>query len=215
MSKKSPSAGNVNAKMTRIPKQVTKLATRAQALREGTETFFFVNCLTGLKSLCRDPQIAARFVLYLAERTQEKMNTAARSKYISEADWTHYKALVAEAIAGMRNYLEVPNTDNLSILRDVLFRSIKMQDEYERQRCGPVRIIHSRDLLVVENVLRCIVSSDDAPYWAYQTARWYAQRYDPHYGTGLVPASAPLLEDIVRFWTEHQVHKGASEVNDE
>jgi hypothetical protein len=191
--------------MTQIPKQVTKLAARARALREGTETFFFVNCLTGLKSLCRDPQTAARFVLYLAEQTQEKMNTAVRSRYISEADWARYQALVAEAIAGMRDYLEAPNTDNLSVLRDVLFRSIKMQDEYERQKYGPVRIVHSRDLLVVENALRCIVSSDEAPYWAYQAARWYAERYDPHYGTGLIPASAPLLEDMVRFWIEHQM----------
>jgi hypothetical protein len=199
--------------MTSIPKQVTKMAARAQALREGTESYFSVNCLTGLKSLCREFQTAARFVLYLAKRTQDKMNAAARSRYISEADWADCKALVAEAIAGMSSYLEVPNTDNLSVLRDVLFRIAEMQNEYERQEWGPVRIVYSQDLLVVENALRCVVSRNEAPFWAYHTARQYAERYDPHYGAGLIPTSASMLEDIVRFWTEHQIHQDPSEAN--
>ena len=202
--------------MNPIPKQITRLAARARALREGTETYFFVNCLTGLKSLCRDHQVAARFVLYLAERTQEKMNadskhpTAARSDYSSEANWAYYKAFVAEAIAAMRGYLEMPSAANgdrggrTSALRDILFRITEVQNEYERQRWGPVRLIYSRDLLVVENALRCFVSPDEASYWAYHTARQYAERYDPHYGTGLIPASAPLLEDIVQFWHSDQ-----------
>jgi hypothetical protein len=201
--------------MTSIPKQVTKLAARAQALREGTESYFSVNCLTGLKSLCREPQTAARFVLYLTERTQNKMNAAARSRYVSEADWVHYKALVAEAIAGMSSYLEAPNTDNLSVLRDVLSRIAKIQSEYERQEWGPVRIVYSQDLLVVENALRCAVSRNEAPFWAYHTARQYAERYDPHYGVGPIPTSASLLEDIVRFWTEHQIHQAPFEAQDE
>ena len=104
--------------MNPIPKQVTRLVARARALREGTETYFFVNCLTGLKSLCRDHQVAARFVLYLAERTQEKMNadnkhpTAARSDYSSEANWAHYKAFVAKAVDAMRGYPEMPSAAN-------------------------------------------------------------------------------------------------------
>ncbi len=193
--------------MNSIPKQITKLATKAQALREGTDTYFSVNCLTGLKSLCCDAHVAAHFVLYLAEQTQEKMNIAARSEYISEVDWAHYKALVAEAIAAMRSYLEVPSAANLSALRDVLLKITEVQDEYERQRWGPVRLIHSRDLLVVEDALRCFVSPDEAPYWAYHTARQYAERYDPHYGTGLIPASTPLLEDIAQFWHSDQAHR--------
>ena len=43
----------------------------------------------------------------------------------------------------------------------------------------------------------------EVPYWAYQTARHYAEQYDPRYGDGLIPASAPLLEDIVQFWKEY------------
>ena len=57
---------------------------------------------------------------------------------------------------------------------------------------GLVRLIHSRDLLVVEKALRCFVSPDEASYWVYHTARQYAERYGPHYGTGFIPSSAPL-----------------------
>src|SRR5204863_2359495 len=33
-----------------------------------------------------------------------------------------------------------------------------------------------------------------------QMARDYAERYDSSHGTGLTPASAPLLQDIADFW---------------
>ena len=36
--------------------------------------------------------------------------------------------------------------------------------------------------------------------WAYEIARDYAERYEGSHGTGLVPKSAPLLQDIVDFW---------------
>jgi hypothetical protein len=44
---------------------------------------------------------------------------------------------------------------------------------------------------------------EDAGFWAYHAARAYAERYDPQYGTGLIPESAPMMEEIVRFWSEY------------
>ena len=65
-------------------------------------------------------------------------------------------------------------------------------------------MIRNRDLLVVEDALRVLVSGPEmAPIWAYQAARDYAERYDPRYGTGLIPSSAPLMEDIARFWRDY------------
>jgi hypothetical protein len=43
----------------------------------------------------------------------------------------------------------------------------------------------------------------EAGYWAYHAARDYAERYDPHYGTGLIPESAPMVKAIVGFWCEY------------
>jgi hypothetical protein len=46
--------------------------------------------------------------------------------------------------------------------------------------------------------------SHDYP-WAssdlgYRIARKYAERYSSQYGTGLIPESAPFVEDIAEFW---------------
>jgi hypothetical protein len=79
-------------------------------------------------------------------------------------DWAHYKALAAEAVAGMRSYLKASADDRLSALRDILFRIAQVQNEHEKQEWGSVRVIYSQDLLVVENALCCVVSSHEAPF---------------------------------------------------
>ena len=60
-------------------------------------------------------------------------------------------------------------------------------------------------VLIIENSLRCVLSwtVEEAGYWAYHAARDYAERYDPHYGTGLIPESAPMVKAIVGFWCEY------------
>jgi hypothetical protein len=65
----------------------------------------------------------------------------------------------------------------------------------------PLRTIHSNEVLTIEDALLCITQPWAAPYWAYQTAKDYAERYNPRYGTGLIPESLPLLDDIIAFWT--------------
>jgi repressor LexA len=64
-----------------------------------------------------------------------------------------------------------------------------------------VRIIKNNDLVLVEYALRTVLADEaSAPVWPYQTARCYAERYDSGHCTGLTPASAPLVQDIVDFW---------------
>ena len=52
-------------------------------------------------------------------------------------------------------------------------------------------------LLLIDDALRCFVEEWNAPFWAYQTARQHAERYDSRYGTGLIPTSADAVQDIV------------------
>jgi hypothetical protein len=66
-----------------------------------------------------------------------------------------------------------------------------------------VRMIRNLDLLVIENALRSVVFIIEAPAWLYQAARHYAERYDPRHGTGLIPASAPMMREIADFWRDH------------
>jgi hypothetical protein len=50
--------------------------------------------------------------------------------------------------------------------------------------------------------IHCALAEDTtvAGHWAYQAARDYAEQYNPHYGTGLIPESAPLVAVIAEFW---------------
>src|SRR2546428_9269429 len=43
--------------------------------------------------------------------------------------------------------------------------------------------------------------------WGYRLARQYAERYNARYGTGLIPESAPLVEDIADFWCQYHLGK--------
>ncbi len=82
------------------------------------------------------------------------------------------------------------------------------QNEYRTIYGGPVRIIRSKDLLVAEEALRAILRPAEAPTWLYQAARDYSERYNARYGTGLIPESAPMVEEIAGFWRKHYGIKG-------
>ena len=58
---------------------------------------------------------------------------------------------------------------------------------------------------MVEKALYCALAQDAtaAGHWAYQAARDYAEKYDPRYGSELIPASAPLVAVIAEFWRAH------------
>jgi hypothetical protein len=83
-----------------------------------------------------------------------------------------------------------------------LIQKQQEQDEHKRIGWGMVRIVRSMELVVVENALKSILREDEAPTWLYQAARDYAERYDSRYGTGLIPASAPMMQEIADFWQE-------------
>ena len=50
----------------------------------------------------------------------------------------------------------------------------------------------------------------ESAHWGYQTARQYAERYNPRYGTGLIPESASAIEDIVTYWAHEHFGEDAS-----
>jgi len=183
--------------------QIRRLAETATALRLGTSKYFPITRLTSIKSLCKQPEIAAQFVFYLAERTLERMQAQGCPEYAEAADWMRYQSLISEAIKLMRDHLQVPTEMNLSPLRTMLRKAEAVQTYAGEQIWGhPLRTIHSTDVLVIEDALRCITLPFAAPYWAYQTAKDYAECYNPRYGTGLIPDSLPMLDDIIVFWIE-------------
>ena len=85
-----------------LPPQVRKLNQTAAELRSGAGTHFFITRLTSIKSLCKQPEVAAAFVFHLAERTLERMQAQGSPAYMDPADWARYRIIVAEAVAVMR-----------------------------------------------------------------------------------------------------------------
>ena len=63
-----------------------------------------------------------------------------------------------------------------------------------------MRLIESREVVLVEDAIACLLFPYQSADWGYRLARDYAERYDPHYGSGLVSDSAPYVEEIAGFW---------------
>ena len=68
---------------------------------------------------------------------------------------------------------------------------------------GTVRMYTSREQVVVEDDLKSNLRDHHSPVWLYQAARDYAERYDSRYGTGLIPDSAPMVQEIADFWRDY------------
>lgn len=174
-------------------KKVERLAEIAEALRRGED--FSVTRLTVLKGLCEDAEAARAFALFLTRKVQKKM----REKKSEQ----RYRGLVNRGVMEMRTYLDHPSEENKERLHSLLQEMIGEQNEYRNIYGGQVRIIRSKDLLVAEEAVRAILWPAEAPTWLYQAARDYSERYNARYGTGLIPESAPMVEEIAGFWRKH------------
>jgi hypothetical protein len=185
-----------------IAQKLRKLADTVQEIEAG-KIFLSITRLASVKSLCQTHEAAMHFTLYLAERTEEKMQTEPPSQYHSADELAHYHKLAMKSVAAMRAYLAQPSSEHRLALLAILGTVRSVQNEVKRVGWNEVRIIKSRHLLVVENALYCFTSPEAMGIWAYQAASNYVERYDPHYGTGFTPESIPMLNDIVTFWSEY------------
>jgi DNA-binding MarR family transcriptional regulator len=110
--------------------------------------------------------------------------------------------MMTEALAGMEAWQRGPTDDLRQALADLQWRMQAEQNEHKNIPWGAVRIVTDWDLFLCEEALRCLLHPREPGSWAYEMARDYAERYDASHGTGLTPASAPLLQDIADFWMQ-------------
>jgi hypothetical protein len=187
-----------------VPHEVLRKLRKLAALPdEARQSRFAVSItrLTVLKSMCQEPAVANRFVTYLARQTLQRVEQRRGHSRRRPPDQAQsHRQLMREALAEMEAWPEAPTEEGRQRLWKFLGRIQNEQNEYRQIKWGAVRIITDNDLLVVEDALRCVLRPHGAGVYAYQTARQYTERYDPSHGTGLIPASAPLVQDIVDFW---------------
>jgi hypothetical protein len=191
-----------------VPK-IRQLATIARELREGAS--FNITRLTMLKSLCEDATAAAQFALHLAQLTYRRMQEKACPFHLDPQQWEYYKQVVDEAIRQMQRYIEHPTQEAADLVQAWLSDVRAIQNTYRNQAWGPVRIIHSTEVLLIEYALSCLLQPTASADWGYHLARQYAERYNSRYGTGLIPESAPLVEDIADFWCQYHLGKPLQE----
>ena len=176
-----------------IVKKVKKLSEVAEELRQGKD--LPVTRLTTIKSLCEKPEAAAAFALFLAQRIQSKMR--------QEESPERYRELVDRAVKELKPYL-TDSTEERKERLSSLCREIEAeQNEYKKIGWDMVRMLKSRDLVVVEESLKLVLKGYEAAIWAYQAAKDYAERYDVLHGSGLIPRSAPMVEEIAGFWRKY------------
>ena len=176
-----------------IVKKVKKLSEVAEELRQGKH--FPVTRLTTIKSFCGEPEAAAAFALFLAGRIQSKM----RQEQSSE----RYRELVDRAVKELKPYLTDPTEERKGRLSSLCREIEAEQNEYKKIGWDMVRMLRSRDLVVVEESLKSVLKRYEAPIWAYQAAKDYAERYDTRHGSGLIPSSALMVEEIAEFWRKY------------
>ena len=138
------------------------------------------------------------------------MDAGDRTEIIEPDEWAGFKEVVGRA-GYVSNVLEKKAWSN----PDLAFRRFReleqLQNTYVHQEWGPVRIMRSRDTLAVEYAVNCFLSKSQAPYWAYLLARTYAERFDAGFFGGLVPKSAPMVEEIATFWRNYYLTAAEAE----
>lgn len=187
-----------------VESRISRLTQIADELKNGKS--FPITRLTTIKKLCEDVTAAREFALHIAKRAQEKMSGQEAPDHIDKTDWLKFKEVVGRAIVHMEGFLKERFTKSESEMMALLSEIRRLQDTYDDQRWGPVRMIASSETLVVEYALRCFPSSSEVPYWAYHLAREYTERYDSRFGTGLIPESAPMVEEIAAFWRNYYLN---------
>jgi len=180
--------------------KVRKLALLPQEARQ-CQFAVPVTRLTSLKSLCHQPGVANHFVTYLAGKTLERVQKGKGRCRIAR-DLAH-RQLIADTLVEMQALLKKQTEERRQRLRELLERMRSEQNEYQRIKWGSARLITDAELLVFEYALHYLLGmAHEAGHWAYQTAHCYAERYDSNHGTGLIPSSAPLVQDIADFWLQ-------------
>jgi hypothetical protein len=183
-----------------VVKKIQGLAKLAADLHHGQQ--FNITRLTLIKSLCSDPNAAAKFAVHIAKLAQRQFKARSGKKK------QEYEELIARAVPAMARFLKSPTDATESRLWEFHQRAKDAQSKVEHQRWGGVRIIECWELLIVETAMECLLYPSHSSILGYQVARKYAEKYDPHYGTGLIPKSAPMMDEIAEFWGRHFLGRG-------
>ena len=153
------------------------------------------------------PRLLHASLSTLRQLTHKKMQEKPCPSHLDAEQWEHYKQVVEKLSDRCNGTWSTRPRKPPNSCRRGCQMYVLIQNTYRNQAWGPVRIIHSTEVLLIEYALSCLLQPTASADWGYHLARQYAERYDSRYGTGLIPESAPLVEDIADFWCQYHLGK--------
>ncbi|MBI1783656.1 hypothetical protein HYR69_00805 [Candidatus Sumerlaeota bacterium] len=145
--------------------------------------------LTVLKKWFKHPGRLGTFALWVGARA-----TSRKGKTKGEAGnlFKQARALL------VRQHPVFPKVDRKTA--EKLHDNLKLfQNQYEKQRWGPVRIVKNWNLFLVEQGLAVWLWHTNSPADGYKLASDYCRHYDSAYGTDLNGPSRAKIMELVRF----------------
>ncbi len=169
--------------------RVLRLRQLAEALERGQS--HPLTRLTILKPLCESSHDAVAFA---------RFGVDAAVRLLSDSSGDSSGPLVL--LRTVRRFLRPTRTSAAGVSGHdgsaLLAQLVDFQAERRRMRWGVVRVITSQPVLAGEVALRLALSTapEERALLGYRLAAILARRYDPKYGDGLVPQSAPTVAAI-------------------
>jgi len=181
--------------------KIKKLEEALAKLKSGEERYYVITKLSSIKSLCRSEMIRRHYCWHLFDCVKRKLEakvTETNQRASQEQFVFNLVHDIAQVMVKMQEGKEVKKE-----LLQYQSQLALYQSDYKKIKWTMVRLIKSGDLLLVEYLIDCLLSSDDyAQKLAYHATRDYVEAYDPTVGTGLIEKSIPMLEDVLVFWRQ-------------
>lgn len=168
--------------------RVKNLDAIARYLLNGQD--YNITKLTIIKKICDSKEGFNRFALFISE-------TAHGMEKHPE-----HKLLFEKSILAIQSFLDSPSQETSNHLMKTYHEVRDVQNEIQKIRGWPVRIIKCHNLIIAEYAMECVLTSslEVSQNIAYQIASAYAEKYDPSSIGGLNQKSAPMVRAMADFW---------------
>lgn len=187
-----------------IKKRISKLQSLEKELENFDGYAISITKLTVLKYLCRDSFAMMKFAYFISQKVINRIN-------YNENDIS-IKNTIDESVELMKKgIINFSKTETKSIEKTVLNKieilnhKIKnYQSKIDRKKWTDVRIIKNWDIFIIEEAISCFIHSD-FPEMGYKLAKYYTEKYNSSFGTGLIPESLVYLQEINYYWVNYLI----------
>jgi hypothetical protein len=191
-----------NISIKEIAKRVTKLNSLEKELSNFRGFSISITKLTILKFLCNDSFSMCQFAYYLSLKIEDKIQIYDREENL--------KNIITDSLRIMKNIIKDAkldsrfgiNNNHINALKEISITLRDSQNEIKKLKWSNIRLIHNWNVFLLEQAIDCYIYSDQ-PEMGYKLAKSYTERYEPSFGTGLIPDSLESLKEINQFWNAY------------